>query len=530
MNPILYQGGTILTLDTPLYADALLAEDGVIRAVGAAEDVRALAPRDTQYVDLQGRTLMPAFIDSHSHITALASTMGACSLQGAAGFEEIISRLRESIRQSPPAPGEWITAFGYDQNNLKEDAHPTRHTLDEVSAEIPILISHASGHMGVANTAALREKGITANTPDPSGGVIGREGNGDPNGYLEENAFLSIGASIPPVSKGQRLRQLEKAQQVYLRHGIATIQDGLAKADGMQLLYELAGQGKLKADVVCYADLKENHGLTDEYPQIVQQYWNRLKIGGYKIFLDGSPQGRTAWMSEPYDGTDDYRGYPIYEDSAVEAFMHTALRERMQLLAHCNGDAAAQQMIRCYAAARSQMPGAPDIRPVMIHAQLVRRDQLAEMARLSIIASFFVAHTYYWGDTHLKNFGMQRAARISPANSAQKAGVRYTFHQDTPVIPPDMIETAACAVRRVTKGGVKLSPSEAVSPLQALRAVTHNAAYQYFEENEKGLIRPGMRADFVILSGSPLEMPVEQWKGITVQATVKDGETVYERT
>ena len=257
------------------------------------------------------------------------------------------------------------------------------------------------------------------------------------------------------------------------------------------------------------------------------RYQNRLKLGGYKIFLDGSPQGRTAWMSRPYAEDPAYCGYGIYSDEEVRGFLAAALLEGAQILAHCNGDAACEQLIRCYESALGETRRPSDIRPVMIHAQLVREDQLARMAKLGMIASFFTAHSWYWGDIHRENFGEERASFISPARAAEDAGVCCTFHQDTPVIPPNMMETVWCAVNRTAQSGRILGPGQRVTVEEALRAVTKNAAYQYFEEDRKGVIRQGMLADLTVLSENPLKTDPARLREIAVCETIREGETLY---
>ena len=215
----------------------------------------------------------------------------------------------------------------------------------------------------------------------------------------------------------------------------------------------------------------------------------------------------------------------------LAGYVDRALDENMQLLVHCNGDAACEQYLRVYgerlrARAASGKP-CRAIRPVIIHAQMLAPDQLSRAAQNGMIPSFFVAHVYHWGDVHLENLGPERAARISPAASAGAQGLRYTFHQDAPVIQPDMLETVWCAVNRVTKQGTVLGPQERVPVLDALRAVTINAAYQYFEEGSKGSLRPGKRADLVILEEDPLKALPMHLRDIRCLETVKDGKTIY---
>lgn len=530
MRQTLYYNGDILTMDDTIpYAQAVLTEDGIIRHVGTIEEVLRLADETARKIDLQRHTLMPAFLDSHSHVTALAATMRLTSLQGAQDFEEIAARLVRAQHEHPVGPGEWLMGFGYDHNILKERQHPTKDLLDAVSQEVPILISHASGHMGVVNSAGLRLWEIAADTPDPEGGVIGRQEDSQPNGYLEENAFMEYSQRVAPPSFGQIANGFLQAQQIYLENGITTIQDGKLGAADFELLHKLARQGLLKADVVGYVDLKGSGEVLRRHEEL-GEYQNQFRLGGYKLFLDGSPQGKTAWLTEPYEGSrDGYCGYPVYTDEQVQEFLRQALEQRQQILVHCNGDAACEQLLRCMETLQTQTGcDWPLLRPVMIHAQLLRENQMQRVKSLGIIPSFFVAHTYHWGDVHLQNLG-DRANRISPAGSAMLHGIPFTFHQDTPVIEPDMMETIWCAVQRTTRQGVRLGEEERIPVAEALKAVTIHAAYQYFEEDNKGSISPGKLADLIVLSENPLRVPLERLRGIQVLKTIKDGECVYER-
>ncbi|MEG1304259.1 MAG: amidohydrolase family protein, partial [Oscillospiraceae bacterium] len=249
-----------------------------------------------------------------------------------------------------------------------------------------------------------------------------------------------------------------------------------------------------------------------------------------KIFLDGSPQARTAWMLKPYAGGDaTYCGYGTMSDEDLMEALEYAASHKIQILAHCNGDAAAKQFISAVDRVSKTYPEITSQRPVIIHAQLIGTDMLSDVKRLGIMLSFFVAHVYHWGDIHIENFTRQRASQISPANSALQHGVAITFHQDTPVIEPDMLETVWCAVNRMTKGNELLGADERISVIEALKAVTINAAFQYFEEDEKGSLRAGKRADLVILDKNPLKVPPEEIRDIKVIATVKDGEFIYRR-
>ena len=529
MNNTLFYGGPIITMAEPLYAQALLIRRGKIVYCGELEQAQALADEQTLRVDLQGCALAPAFIDCHSHLSQVADSLHYVSLAGADSIEEIGRRIQAWIAENKPEPGRWVVGSGYDHNDLPGGLHPTARQLDELAPDHPLLITHASGHMGAANARGLRELGISSSTPDPAGGRIGRDEQGCLTGYLEENALAQRIRQIPRPTQQQRMENLARAQKIYLRQGVTTCQDGKTNKADFEFLCAAAKNGALELDTVAYADLKNAEDLLDQYPQY-RSYQRNLKIGGYKIFLDGSPQGRTAWMTKPYlGGKEGYKGYPIYTDDAVREFCQKALESGDQLLAHCNGDAAAQQFIDAFEKAQGCCRVKNQIRPVMIHAQTVRPDQLERMAQLDMMASFFVAHAYYWGDVHRKNFGDERAMAISPARTALEKGVRFTFHQDAPVVPPEMWRTVWCAVNRLSKTGAVVGEGERISTLEAMKALTVNAAYQYFEEESKGTLEEGKLADLMILDRDPLETPPMELKDIQTLATIKEGSLLWKK-
>mgnify|MGYP002264324038 CR=1 FL=1 len=508
-----------------------MGEDGRIQALGSRSSLADLVNPDCRRVDLGGRTLLPGFIDGHSHFTSYANTLGLADLSGAGSVGEILRRLEDFAKEQDLAPGDWLVGFGYDHNLLAGGEHPTRQDLDRVAGEHPVMVTHASGHMGAVNTRALALAGITASTQDPQGGVIGREAGGAPNGYLEEAAFMAVGRQVPPPSPQRVLALLDQAQDIYLRHGITTVQEGLTGQGELVLLKQMAQAGCLRVDVAAYVDLDKAPNLAQENPTYLMGYRQGLKIGGYKIFLDGSPQGRTAWLTQPYEGAEDgYRGYPIHTDERVAELVRTAFSQGRQVLCHCNGDAAAEQFITAVEAVRREGFQKADLRPVMVHAQTVREDQLDEMKALGILPTFFLDHIWFWGDYHYESvLGPQRACRISPAGSARDRGISFTLHQDAPVKMPDQILAIHNAVNRKTQKGRVLGEDQRLSVEEALRAVTINGAYQYFEEDKKGSLEPGKLADLVILDRSPLKTAPEQLKGIQVLETIKEGRTIYQK-
>ncbi|MBS7218729.1 MAG: amidohydrolase [Oscillospiraceae bacterium] len=518
----LYFGGPILTLSDPLYVQAILVEDGKILASGSLDQLETMAA--DQRVDLKGSALLPGFIDPHSHFSQMASACLQVSLDGASSVEEIAGRIGRFLSETSPAPGSWVAARDYDNNRMPGLTNPTLAQLDAMAPGHPLVIHHKSGHMGLMNSAALSALGITPETPVPSGGKIEVKG-GCLTGYLEENAFFTYLKQLPPTPPDQLLTAYAKAQEQYAAHGITTIQDGMVVEEMFPMYQMLLDAGILKLDLVVYPSPQAYDAAIERFGRLSPEC--HFRIGGMKVYLDGSPQGRTAWMRKPYAGEPDYRGYGTMEDSALEEAMEMACLRHTQLLCHCNGDGAAEQFLRCLARVEQKHPEMAQLRPVIIHGQLLAPDQLPRVKELGAVVSFFVAHVYHWGDVHLHNFGPERANRISPAHSALTLGIPFTFHQDAPVIQPDMLETLWCAVNRRTQAGIHLGPEEEISVLDALRAVTTSAAFQYFREQEIGALVPGMSADFVVLDRDPLTVSKEDLREIQVMAACKGGNWVY---
>ena len=521
METTLYFGGPIVTLEEPRYAQALVERGGRIAYVGDREEAERLAGPGARRVDLEGRALLPAFLDPHSHLLACAYARLQVPLGECAGWGEIADRLSRHVQERGVQPGEWVKGTGYDQNALAEGAAPDRFCLDRACPNNPVVIQHASGHAGVFNTLALERLGAL-------NGDCGleRDGQGELTGRGEENPFLDLLGRIPMEGLEDVLRAFQGAQEEYASHGIATAQEGLLQPVMAPVYREILRRGLLYLDVNAYVPPADYDRLRGQFAQGVSASPGIFRAAGMKIFLDGSPQGGTAWVREPYAGGGC--GTSTMTDGQVLSAFRQALDRDAQLLAHCNGDRAAEQYLTLLAQAEREA-GKKLCRPVMIHAQLLGLDQLERVKALGVIPSFFVAHVYHWGEIHVKNFGLDRAGRISPAGSALAWGIPFTFHQDSPVIPPDMLETIWCACVRRTKTGRVLGAEERIPVEAALRAVTQTAALQYGLERELGTLRPGKRADFVLLSGDPLRTPPEELKKLQVERTIQRGRTIWSR-
>lgn len=535
---VVYVNADIVTVaaDNPS-ASALATRDGLILAVGSREEVEAAAGKAFTLRDLGGKTLIPGLIDAHGHISLTALSKGFANVQPPpAGPIKSIAQLQKVMKQwnetNPDVP--WLMGWGYDDSLLEEGRHPSREDLDQISTDKPIMLSHVSGHLMACNSKCLEMAGISQDTANPPGGVIQRMADGKtPNGVLEESAVYKVYGILPAAPEAIRLAMLEQVQQYYASYGITTVQDGAAQDSNIADLQKIAASEKLYLDVVAFRLLSKGESLKEDLP-VSKSYQNRFRVGGIKLVLDGSPQGKTAWLTEPYffapvGQEKDYKGYPRLDDSEVNNFVRSAFSNNVPVLAHANGDAAADQLINAVVSANKEL-GAADRRTVMIHAQTVREDQIDAMQSEDIIPSYFVAHTFFWGDWHRDSvFGEDRAARISPLQSSVVRNMSYTTHNDTPIVPPDMMRLLWAGVNRMTRSGKVLGEAQRVSPLEALKSMTINAAYQFFEEDRKGSIEPGKLADLVILSENPLKVETMTIKNIVVEETIKEGKTVYRK-
>lgn len=537
----IYLGGEILTMngDQPNYAEVVAVKDGKIIGIGEGQTIESTYKgSNTNITDLGGKTLIPGFVDAHGHVFNVGVQALAANLLAAPdGDVKDIASLQQKLNAWAKGKASerlgWIIGFGYDDAQLKEQRHPTREDLDAVSKDIPILAIHQSGHLAAVNSKALELAKLTAATKNPPGGVIRRRsGSQEPDGVLEESAFWMVLTALPKMSVIDKEAIAKAGQDLYLRFGYTTAQEGRSTPAINGIWESLAAQGRLKLDVVAYPDIT-TADVAMKSPAVGPDYRNSFRIGGVKLNQDGSPQGKTAWLTKPYykspaGQNEEYVGYPAFKEEQVTAFVDKAFANHWQILSHVNGDAAIEQYIRAVRAAE-QKYGKADRRPVAIHAQTAREDQVAAFQELGIFPSFFPMHTFYWGDWHRTSvLGQERAANISPTGWALQRGMMFSSHHDAPVAFPDSMRVLSATVTRVARGsGEVIGPEHRVSPYIGLKAMTLWPAYQHFEENSKGSIEVGKVADFVVLSDNPVKIDPLKIADIKVLETIKGGRSVY---
>jgi len=540
---IAFHGDNILTFaDQDAPANFVVIKGKSIVFVGQRKDWQGSV---ANIVALEERALLPGFIDAHGHISFHARVASLANVASppvgpAKDIAGLVQELKNYADSKKLLEGQWIMGMGYDDSLLAEQRHPTRDDLDAVSDTHPIMLMHVSGHLAAVNSKALEIAKISAASEDPAGGVIRRyPGSTEPNGVLEESATYAVRKYM--TASDEPFEEIHRGVLDYARYGITTAQDGAASAQVVQLLQASAEYREFPIDVVAYQRADERF-LQDPdlaMPEI-GAYANGFRVGGVKMVLDGSPQGKTAYLTKPYEVQPhgqhaDYRGYPIMPPASVDALFAKFIGAGIPILAHANGDAAADLFLDALAKSLTTDAGASavakksvDHRSVMIHAQTVRDDQLDRIAGMSVIPSYFSAHTFYWGDWHRDSvLGLERGSRISPTASSLTKGITFTVHNDAPIVPPDMLRLVWATSNRLTRSGQILGADERVSVEEALKAVTVNAAYQYFEEDRKGTIEVGKQADFVLLSANPLSVAKEDLLNIKVLQTVARGVTVF---
>ena len=539
-NTTVYHHGCIQTMDSRASTTTAVAERGG-RIVALGAEAEALAGPGVERVDLAGRTLLPGFIDGHSHFST-AGLMMATQIDlspppmgTTRNFADICERLRQKAAETPR--GGWILGYGYDDTALEEKRHPRAKDLDAAAPEHNVLLRHVSGHLSTCNSQALKTAGYTRDMPDPPGGVIRRDPDGNPDGVLEEPpARERLFAHLPPVGPDDWRLALRTACDMYAAKGVTTAQDGFTDQTIWDALFASHAAGDLKIRVqvlpgvgrMSFGAIPTSRAGTPLTPD------SMLTLGAAKLLADGSLQCYTGYLSNPYHKLlpgipygPEWRGYPIHTEAELNETVLGLHLQGWQIAIHGNGDDAIQMILNAYELAQKTYPR-HDARHFIIHCQTAREDQLDRMARLGVGASFFVVHTWYWGDRHWEIFlGEDRARRIDPLRSALNRRIPFSLHNDTFVTPIDPLLSVWSAVTRKSAGGRVLGAEQTISSLAALRAVTSDAAWLAHEETQKGSIEPGKLADFVILEKNPLEVAPEDIRHIGIVATIVGGKTVF---
>ena len=532
-----YFNGIVYTGDLPLQK-AFLTENGRFGRTGSDSEILACLGPEDKKVDLNGSFVCAGFIDSHMHLFSFGQSLhGARLAEHTGSLREMLAYLKHLIISAPPRPGQWLIGRGWNQDYFSDEKRmPNRRDLDSVSAGIPIMITRACGHSCVVNTPVLEKAGIDRNTADPEGGTIGRDADGEPDGRLYENAIELLNAVKPLPNKEALKDMLLLAMKEVSRYGITGVHSddySTFRSIPWQLITEayreLEAAGKMTVRVTeqCNFD-----GLSDlqefiEAGNITGKGSEYFRIGPLKLLGDGSLGSRTAHLSKPYLQGDGSCGFSLFDPEYLKEMVTYAHRHGMNAVVHAIGDACLDEVLDAFEAALTADPR-PDHRHGIVHCQVSRKDQLERIARLGL--HVYAQSIFLDYDNHIveKLVPPELAAYSYSWKTLLDMGVCVSNGSDCPVELPNAMAGIQCAVtRRSLNGFGPFLPREAFSVREALDSFTSAGAKAGFEENEKGRIREGMRADFVILGSDPFKTEPSQLHKIPVMATFLAGEEVY---
>lgn len=538
LEQMVYYGGDIITMvgDEPQYAEAVVQSEGRIVFVGSKEEALATYGGKADEVDLLGKTMLPGFIDPHGHFMFALNMVNQVNVANppvgpAVDIPSTIAAVEAYQAEAQVPEGGWIVGWGYDQDGLAEGRHITKSDLDAHFPNHKVMLIHVSGHGAVMNSMALESSGIDENTETPAGGIINRlPGSNEPAGLVMETAYLPVFENLPRPSESELLELMKPAQMMYASEGYTHAQEGFTHLKDVHFLMKAAEQGRIFLDIISLPGFAEAPLFLNNPKYVFGKYDNGFKLQGIKFTQDGSPQGRTAYVTEPYltggpGGEKNWRGEPTQPKEAFIEQVKAAFDAGLQVFVHANGDATIDQTIEAVEAAG--VTAADDRRTVVVHSALQRPDHLDRYVELGMSPSYFTNHCFFWGDVHVKNIGREKADFIHPVKSAVEKGLVYSNHTDFNITPLDPFFAIWTAMARESRSGEVIGPDQRIDAYTALQGLTTGPAWQIFEEDRKGMIKEGMLADFVILSANPLETGVDGIRDIEAVETIKQGQTIF---
>ncbi len=542
---LVFLNGKVVTVDPDLgEVEAVAVKDGRILAVGSTDEIRELAGRNTEVVELNGRLLIPGFIEGHGHFLGFGESRLILDLMPTESWDEIVAMVAEAAADA--APGEWITGRGWHQEKwvpappVTFDGVPAHHDLSAVSPDNPVLLTHASGHASFANARALELAGITRDTPNPEGGVIIRDADGEPTGFLRQAAQLLVRRALSEA-QAQRTeaevrerfeRQVELAGAEALRHGVTSFHDAgssFAEIDGFR---ELAAEGRLpvRLNVMVRGHSNEEMDARLADYRIVGEGNDFLTVRAIKRQIDGALGTHGAWLLDPYHDLPSTSGLPQVTPENLAETAAIAARHGFQLNTHAIGDRGARETLNVYEATFAAHAERSDWRWRMEHAQNLHPADVPRFAELGVIASMQGIHATSDGPWVPERLGHERTVeRAYVWRSLLDQGVTLCNGTDVPVEPISPIASYYASVSRMMPTGERLSPEQAMTRMEALASYTLNCAYAGFQDDVLGSITPGKWADLAVLDRDILTVAEEEIPGTQVEMTVVAGEVRFRR-
>jgi predicted amidohydrolase YtcJ len=522
---VIVANGNILTMNpNQPSVSAMAVKDGKIIAAGDLAAVKEAVGNSYEYADLENKTVVPGFIESHDHLVQYGAVLEFLDITPftCPTLEEALRKLKQ---QGRPDEDGWIYAWAVDQTLYEEKRGPTIQELDDLFPDMPVFIFHMSGHAAYVNSRALEIAGITKDTPNPVGGVFEKDENGELTGYLNGMpAWFQVG-KLPAFTK----EVIINSANYHAAHGFTTATELAIMNSNMLNVLEEVSQDPEFCVRLLGGMFITMPGLEEVAPQVKNYETDLFKVPYIKTWTDGSTQGGTGYFTEPF--------YKLNADTkeGARGSQEDFNREVTQMLElgfapgiHANGDGAMDLALNAIEYAREKT-GRTDIRPHLIHCQYVREDQFDRIKEMGNIGmTFMTPHVYFWGDMHRDLLiGPERAPKINSMKDAVERSIPYAIHNDPPVSPPNALHSMWVAVNRLTSSGKVLGPEQRITPEEALLAYTREAATVLGIEDKVGTLEPGKYADFVVLSESPLDIDPMKIKDIKVLATVMNGRVTY---
>lgn len=531
---IVFINGEVLTVDqNETIAEAVAVKDHIIVAVGKNDEIEHYIGEETRVIDLEGKSLLPGFIDPHLHLTIYGTNLLgiSCASPDINSLEDLFAEIKNRANSTPK--GEWIRVTSFNESAVEEERFPTIQELDAISTEHPIVIIRVCNHTSIANSKAMELAGITRDTVNPAGGEIERDSSGDLTGKMIENAHMQL-FSVADYSEEEIVQGLKLASQVFVESGITSLHDAGSYGWGpdiLQLIKSAIDSGDVKNRVYTLIG-----SLTDS-ESFVRHMIDKgtvtgdgdewFKIGPAKLFTDGSSTGPTLATREPYDSDPTDTGILYYEQDRMNEILGEAHSKGYQITAHAQGDRAIEMLLNCIENALNENPRS-DHRHRIEHAGIASPDLQDRMKELGVVIIPNPAFIYANGDSYIKNFG-DRVNVMYPANDYLDKGIPFAFASDTPIVDHNPLLGIHAAVNRKSISGQNVGVSQRVSVQDAIKAYTYMGAYASFDEKIKGSIEVGKLADLVILDESILSLDTEKIKDVSVVMTIIDGVVEYEK-
>jgi predicted amidohydrolase YtcJ len=529
-------GGNILTMDPQKStAKAVAIKNGRFQKAGSDEEVKSLAGRNTKMIALRGRTLTPGFIDSHQHLSlyGLDLLQIDCGPNRCPTIDHIKQAVARDVKRR--APGEWIRGIGYDDTKTRDGKVLTRRDLDETGADRPVFIRHVSGHWAVVNSKALEIGGVREDAPDPIGGAYGRDPSGRLNGILYEQAqfaYVLEGTTghppiMPPFSLKDRLRGLRLACDRYLASGITSVHDALVSAQTMETYQEAFKNGDCELRVYMLMAVEYlPHLQALNFRTGFGNEW--LRIGGIKILADGAIAGRTAYLSEPYVGSDNKGILAVESEEVLHGQIRKGHEAGFQVCVHANGDRVIEMTLSGFEKALKGLPR-KDHRHRLEHCTVVTPGILDRIRRLKLLVTPFGSYIHHHGEKMIPSYGAKRVEMMFAHRSFLDSGIGVSGSSDHPCGPYEPLLAIQSCVTRKSSAGEVLGARQRITVDEALYLYTMSSAFASFEEDLKGSITPGKVADLVVLGEDPRRVDPDEIKDIPVDMTIVGGEVRYQK-